>query len=173
VEVRAARASDAAAVAEIYNAGIRERTSTFETRERAPAEMADRIASERYPFLVADRDGEVAGFAATSSYSEREVYAGVAECSVYVRPDLRGRGIGSALVDALAAEAARRGFHKLLGKVFASNEASMRLVERGGFRVVGTHVRHGRLDGEWRDVILVERSLHTTPEALAGQPTMG
>ena len=165
MSIRAARAGDAAAVAEIYNAGIRERTSTFETRERSADEIEERIASVRHPFLVAELDGRIAGFAATSSYSGRDVYAGVAECSVYVDPALRGRGVGTGLLDALATEAAGRGFHKLLGKLFATNEASMRLMARGGFRVVGTHHRHGRLEGEWRDVILVERSL-------AGQPTM-
>ena len=166
MRIRAASAGDAAAVADIYNAGIRERSSTFETREREPEEIAARIAGERHPFLVAELDGRVAGFAATAPYSDREAYAGVAECSVYVDAALRGRGIGSALLEELAVEAGRRGFHKLVGKLFATNEASMRLVRRGGFRVVGTHVRHGRLDGEWRDVILVER-------CLAGQPTMG
>jgi L-amino acid N-acyltransferase YncA len=173
VRVRAARAEDAAAVADIYNAGIRERSSTFETREREPAEMAERIGGERHPFLVAELDGRVAGFAATARYSDRDAYAGVAECSVYVDADWRGRGIGSALLSELATEAAARGFHKLLGKLFDTNEASMRLVRRAGFRVVGTHVRHGQLDGEWRDVILVERSLEGPPDGLAGQPTMG
>ena len=162
--VRAARADDAAAVAAIYNAGIRERSSTFETRERDPAEIASRIASDAV-FLVADVDGAVAGFATTAPYSERDVYAGIAECSVYVDPERRGRGVGTRLLDALAMDAERAGLHKLVGKLFADNEASMRLVERCGFRVVGTHERHGRLDGEWRDVILVERTL-------AGQPTM-
>ena len=166
MRIRAASAGDAAAVADIYNAGIRERSSTFETREREPEEIAARIAGERHPFLVAELDGRVAGFAATAPYSDREAYAGVAECSVYVDAALRGRGIGSALLEELAVEAGRRGFHKLVGKLFATNEASMRLVRRGGFRVVGTHVRHGQLDGEWRDVILVER-------CLAGQPTWG
>ncbi len=163
--VRAARADDAAAVAAIYNAGIRERSSTFETREREPAQVAKRIASEVL-FLVTEADGRVVGFAATSPYSDREAYAGIAECSVYVDPELRGRGLGTELLGALATEAERLGLHKLIGKLFASNEASMRLVARGGFRVVGTHERHGRLEGEWRDVILVER-------VLAGQPTMG
>jgi L-amino acid N-acyltransferase YncA len=166
MEIRAARADDAAAVADIYNAGIRERTSTFETREREPAEVAERISAGRFPFLVAELGGRVAGWAAMSEYSGREVYAGVAECSVYVDSDVRGRGVGTALLAALAGAAADGGFHKLTGKLFDTNEASMRLVARSGFRVVGTHLRHGRLDGEWRDVILVERSL-------AGQPTMG
>lgn len=166
MEIRAAAAGDATAVAEIYNVGIRERTSTFETREREPEEIAQRIGTERFPFLVAEVDGRVGGWAATSEYSGRGVYDGVAECSVYVDPGLRGRGVGTALLAALAEETGRRGFYKLIGKLFDSNEASLRLVNRGGFRVVGTHLRHGTLDGEWRDVILVERSL-------AGQPTMG
>jgi L-amino acid N-acyltransferase YncA len=157
--VRAARAEDAAAIADIYNAGIRERSSTFETREREPAEIAEAIAAGRHPFLVAELSDRVAGFAVTSPYSERDCYAGVAECSVYVDPGARGSGVGRALVEGLAEEAARRGFHKLVGKLFTSNEASLRLMESTGFRVVGTHYRHGRLDGEWRDVILVERSL--------------
>jgi phosphinothricin acetyltransferase len=163
--VRAARADDAAAVAAIYNAAIGERTSTFETREREPAEIADRIASAAV-FLVAEASGRVGGFAATSTYSEAEAYAGIAECSVYVDPELRGRGLGTELLDALASEAGRLGFHKLLAKLFDNNEASVRLLARCGFRVVGRHERHGRLDGDWRDVILAERHL-------AGQPTMG
>jgi L-amino acid N-acyltransferase YncA len=163
--VRGARADDATAVAAIYNAGIRERSSTFETREREPAEIAGRIATDAV-FLVAEADASVAGFAATAPYSEREAYAGIAECSVYVDPERRGRGLGTQLLEALAEEAERAGIHKLVGKLFATNEPSMRLVARCGFRVVGTHKRHGQLDGEWRDVILVER-------VLAGQPTMG
>jgi L-amino acid N-acyltransferase YncA len=158
MEIRPARSDDAAAIAGIYNAGVRERTSTFDTRERDPEEYSDSLRSERYPFLVAELDGRVAGFAAMSEYSRsREVYAGIAECSIYVAPELRGRGIGSALLAELADEAARRGFYKLIGKLFANNEGSLRLMERAGFRVVGIHERHGTLDGEWRDVTLVER----------------
>jgi phosphinothricin acetyltransferase len=159
VDIRAARPEDAAAVADIYNVGIRERTSTFETRERGPAEIAEAIVAGRHPFLVAELDGRLAGFSVTSQYSDRDCYAGVAECSVYVDPGVRGRGVGTALLEGLAEEAGRRGFHKLIGKLFDSNEPSLRLMERTGFRVVGTHLRHGQLDGEWRDVILVERSL--------------
>jgi L-amino acid N-acyltransferase YncA len=159
VRIRPARAEDAASIADVYNAGIRERTSTFETREREPAEIAAAIADGRHPLIVADLGDRLAGFAVTSQYSERDCYAGVAECSVYVDPEARGGGVGTALMEGLADEAARRGFHKLIGKLFTSNEPSMRLMERTGFRVVGTHYRHGQLDGEWRDVILVERSL--------------
>jgi phosphinothricin acetyltransferase len=166
MEIRAARPEDAPGIAAIYNAGIRDRTSTFETRERTPGEISERIETDSRPFLVANVDGRVGGWAAASEYSGREVYAGVAECSVYVDSRLRGRGIGTALLAALAEESGRRGIHKLVGKLFEGNEPSMRLVTRSGFRVVGTHLRHGMLEGEWRDVVLVERSL-------AGQPTMG
>jgi L-amino acid N-acyltransferase YncA len=159
LELRAARAADAEATAAIYNEGIAAREATFETRLRRGADFLAQIGSPRHPLLVADLDGRVVGCAWTTPYSERECYAGVAECTVYVASELQGRGVGARLCEALAAEAERRGFHKLLGKLFATNEASIRLFGRCGFRTVGVHLRHGRLDGEWRDVIVVERLL--------------
>lgn len=99
------------------------------------------------------------GSAWTSPYSDRPCYAGVAEASVYVTAEARGRGIGTALCEELAREAERRGLYKLLGKLFTTNAASLRLVRRCGFREVGLHRCHGRLEGEWRDVLLVERLL--------------
>ena len=159
IEVRAARTDDADAIAAIYNEGIEGREATFETRPRSGADFLAQIGSPRHPLLVADADGRVAGCAWTTPYSERDCYSGVAECSVYVAGAARGRGVGARLCDALSAEAERRGFHKLVGKLFASNEASVRLFRRCGFRTVGMHLRHGRLDDEWRDVIVVERLL--------------
>lgn len=88
--------------------------------------------------------------------------SGIGEASVYVAPEARGKGVGTALAEALAAEAERNDFHKLLGKLFTDNVASIRLVERCGFSSVGTHRRHGQLDGEWRDVLVVERLLNGT-----------
>ena len=156
MKVREAAISDAAAVAAIYNDGIAGREATFETRPREPAEIEARIASGTHPLLVAELDGDVAGWAGLAPYSDRSAYRGVAECSVYVASARRGRGIGTHLLDALAEDAERRGFHKLLGKLFPTNAASVALVRRGGFREVGLHRRHARLDGEWRDVLLVE-----------------
>ncbi len=92
-------------------------------------------------------------------YSDRPAYAGVVECSVYVSRERRARGLGGQLLDALAVEAKIRGRWKLTGKLFAENEASARLVRSRGFREVGVHRRHGRLDGAWRDVLVVERLL--------------
>lgn len=151
--------ADAEAITAIYNAAIDERSATFEARHRSKDEIAERIESSPLPFLVAREEGTVLGWGALAPYSEREVYAGVTEASVYVAAAARGRGVGTRLVEALTDAARRQGIHKLLGKIFESNVASVRLVERCGFRTVGVHRRHGKLDGDWRDVILVERLL--------------
>jgi L-amino acid N-acyltransferase YncA len=155
VEVRAGEPSDAAAIAAIYNEGIEGREATFETRPRTPSDVEGWFGAE-YPLLVADLDGAVAGWARLAPYSERPAYRGVAECSVYVASARRGQGIGTRLLAALTEDAERRGFHKLLGKLFPANAASVALVRRAGFRDVGMHRRHARLDGAWRDVLLVE-----------------
>jgi L-amino acid N-acyltransferase YncA len=159
--VRAAVADDAAALAAIYNEGIAEREATFETRERTADEVAAWIAEGR-PFVVAeDARGGLAGFARVSAYSDREVYAGVGEYGIYVDPDARRGGIGAALLDALVAAAEAAGYHKLTSKLFTSNTASLALARRCGFHEVGIHRHHARLDGEWRDVLVVERLLGT------------
>ena len=106
--------------------------------------------------LVGERAGGVVGWARVAPYSPRACYSGVVEGSVYVLARERGRGLGSALVAALCEEAERAGFHKIVGRLFADNESSRRLVAKHGFREVGTHLRHGRLDGDWRDVLVVE-----------------
>ncbi len=160
VEVAPAGRGDADAIAAIYTGAIEERSATFETRGRTPEEIAERIETSTLPFLVARDDGAVVGWAALAPYSDREVYAGVTEASVYVAPDARGRGVGTRLAEALADAGRRQGIHKLLGKIFETNTASVRLVERCGFRTVGVHRRHGQLDGEWRDVVLVELLLN-------------
>jgi len=158
--VRIAGAADAAAIAEIYNQGIEERTSTFDTEPWTPADI-DRwlTAGERLPLLVAELDGAVVGWARILAYSDRAAYAGVGEVSFYVERAARGRGIGRRLLEAIEESARERGYHKLIGKLFPENEASAALLRRCGWRDVGLHRRHGRLDGEWRDVLLVERLL--------------
>jgi phosphinothricin acetyltransferase len=156
---RKASSADAAAICAIYNAAIAERGSTFETEPRSAVDFNERIRAEGYPLLVAEVDGEVIGWAGLASYSDRPCYSGIGECSVYVAPEARGKGAGTELAEALAVDAERQGFHKMLGKVFTKNVASIRLCERCGFSSVGVHRRHGQLDGEWRDVLVVERLL--------------
>ena len=154
--IRAAKPGDAAAIAAIHNQGIEERVATFETEPRLSPDVAARIEGGEL-LLVAERGGEVLGFASVSPYSSRAVYAGVGEASIYVARDARGLGVGAALVEALAAAAAEQGLHKLVGRLFTSNEPSVALFRKHGFREVGVHRRHSRLDGRWRDVLLVER----------------
>jgi L-amino acid N-acyltransferase YncA len=157
--VRPATGSDAEAIARIYNQGIEERSSTFETEPRTPADVASWLASaDRLPVLVAE-DGEVRGWSRVLAYSDRAAYSGVGEVSVYVDSAARGRGLGRALLEALEQRARELEYWKLVGKLFTDNAASAALVERCGWRTVGLHLRHGRLDGEWRDVTLVEKAL--------------
>ena len=157
--LRPATPADAPALAAIYNEGIAEREATFETRPRTPAEIEAWIA-EGLPFLVAeDGAGAPAGFARLSGYSDRCVYAGVGEHGVYVATAARGRGVGRALLVALCDDAERAGYYKLTSRIFTSNAASRALHRAAGFEEVGVQRRHGRLDGEWRDCVLVERLL--------------
>jgi L-amino acid N-acyltransferase YncA len=159
MQVRRAEPADTEAVAAIYNHGIAERQATFETRTRRPQEVAGWLEEGR-PFLVAaDADGTVLGFARVSPYSIRRAYAGVGEHGVYVDPAARGRGVGRALLEALAQAAEAAGYHKLTSRVFTTNAASLALHRACGFTEVGVQRRHGRLDGEWKDTVLVERLL--------------
>ena len=157
--VRPAREADAEAIAAIHNQGIAERTATFETRPTDPGRVAELI-THWVLCLVHEGAAGVDGFAKVGSYDDRShYYEGVGEATIFVERGARGRGVGRALLSALADAAAERGFHKLVAKVIAENEASLRLFRSSGLRVVGTHRRHGQLDGEWRDVVVVERSL--------------
>jgi L-amino acid N-acyltransferase YncA len=156
-KIRPAAAGDAEALARIHNQGIAERVATFETRVQDPSEIAREIAAGRL-VLVAELDGTVVGWAGVGPYDDaHDYYSGVGEATLYVDPGARRSGIGAALLDALADEAERRGYYKLIGKIFTSNRASIALVRACGWREVGVHRRHGRLDGEWKDVLVVER----------------
>jgi phosphinothricin acetyltransferase len=154
--VRPATSADIARITAIYNEGIEDRVATFETSPRSEADVATWLAEE-LPLLVAEDDGAVAGFARLSAYSDRCVYEGVGEHGVYVARAARGRGLGRVLLDALAAEAAARGYYKLTSRIFADNAASLAAHRAAGFEEVGLQRRHGRLDGQWKDCVLVER----------------
>ncbi|HEX8207493.1 MAG TPA: arsinothricin resistance N-acetyltransferase ArsN1 family A [Solirubrobacteraceae bacterium] len=156
--VRPASEGDAASIAAIYNEGIEDRVATFETTPRSGDDVVGWLSSP-LPVLVAEIDGEVAGFARVAPYSDRCVYGGVGEHGVYVARWARGGGLGRALRDALAGAAEEAGLYKLTARIFSDNEPSLAAHRAAGFREVGVQERHGRLDGEWRDVVLVERLL--------------
>lgn len=155
LEIRPFVPGDWPAVEQIYAQGIAGRLATFET-ETPTWEQFDmgRLPGHR---LVAVEDGRVVGWAAVSPTSSRECYAGVVEHSVYVDQEKRGRGIGAALLHALVESAEAGGIWTIQSSIFPENEASVRLHERVGFRVVGRRERIARLDGVWRDTVLVER----------------
>ena len=163
--LREARPDDAAAATAIYNEGIAERVATFQTVPQEPNALRERIEAGRFPVVVAESDdGRVVGFAATSAYSDFPPYAGVIEFAVYVASDARRSGVGRALMEALATAGREAGFYKLIGKVFTANGPSISLLRECGFREVGVHERHGRLDGEWKDVLVVEKRLGDAAE---------
>ena len=155
---RAAVAADAAAIARIYNEGIEDRLATFETRSRSAEEVAGWFDGS-LPFLVAEDGGAVVGWARVSPYSDRCVYDGVGEHGVYVARSARGAGVGRMLLEALCEEAGARGFYKLTSRVFTDNGPSRAVHLATGFEEVGIQRRHGRLDGHWKDCVLVERLL--------------
>ncbi len=161
---RPAVPGDAGRIAAIYNEGIADRVATFETAPRTEADILAWFARP-YPIVAVEADGDLHAFAAMSSYRDRACYAGIAEFSVYVASEVRGRGAGRVAMHALIAAAERAGYWKLVSRVFVENTASRRLLLSVGFREVGVYENHGRLDGIWRDVVIVERLI---PANLAG-----
>ena len=146
---------DAAAVAEIYSAGIADRIATFETRPRTAADVES--WPERYPVVVVEEGSRVVAWASASAYRpDRSAYAGVRDFSVYVARDARGTGAGRAALAGLIDVCREAGHWKLLSRIFPENLASLALCRSMGFREVGTYRRHAQLDGVWKDCVIVE-----------------
>jgi len=155
MNARPATSADAAAIARIYNRGIAGRIATFETQPRSAADVLAWFDGV-HPIVVVEEAGEVIAVAATSIYRPRECYSGIAEFSVYVAREARRRGAGRRAMEALLREAEAHGFWKLLSRVFVDNAASRALLHSLGVREVGVYHKHGKLDGRWRDVVIVE-----------------
>jgi L-amino acid N-acyltransferase YncA len=154
-EIRPLLPSDWPAVEAIYAAGIATGNATFETEPPTWDDFdAGKLPGQR---MVAIDGTEVTGWAAATGVSDRCVYAGVAEHSVYVAPDQFGKGVGAALLRALIARTEAAGIWTLQSGIFPENRASLALHERCGFRIVGTRERVGQHHGVWRDVVFVER----------------
>jgi len=154
VRIRVLTAKDWPAVSSIYRDGIATALATFETATPTWVDWDKRhLPLGRF---VAASD-LVIGFAALAPVSSRGVYAGVAETSVYVAADWRGKGVGRALLEALITESESYNLWTLQASIFPENEASLKLHQRAGFRVVGTRRRIAQLNGVWRDTVLLER----------------
>ena len=163
MQARRATVADTPSIARIYNEGIEDRVATFETSPRSAEDIAGWFDG-LHPVVVVEEAGQIIAFASTSTYRPRECYKGVAEFSVYVARQHRGRGAGRVALHALMDQAIEAGYWKLVSRVFPENVASLQLLRSLGFRDVGTYKNHGQLDGRWRDVVIVERLLVEAPE---------
>ncbi len=172
LHIRRARATDAAAIAQIYNQGIRSRMATLETAERTPEDRAVWLTerSVRFPVLVALDAQGVAGWLSLNPFSPREAYRSVADVSVYVDGRARRMGVGSRLLQAGMTEASRQGFHKLVLTLFPENHAARALYLRHGFQSVGILRQQGVLDGRWRDTEMMDYLL-PPPLPTASEPS--
>ncbi|HUN31686.1 MAG TPA: GNAT family N-acetyltransferase [Trebonia sp.] len=155
--IRPMRAADASQVLAIYQAGLDTGQASFETSAPTWAAFdAARLPAHRH-VAAEPASGRILGWVAASPVSDRCVYAGVIEHSVYVDPAQHRTGIGSGLLAALIASAEAAGIWTIQSGIFPENTASLRLHERAGFRIVGRRERIGRHHGQWRDTLLVER----------------
>jgi len=164
LRTRLATPADAAAIAAIYNEGIADRIATFETELRTSEQLATQLIEkgDRFPTVVVEREGRIVAWGGAGAYRSRPAYSGVAEHSVYVARAARRTGAGREALNALCRVYAERGFWKIVSRIFPENTASLALHERCGFRVVGVYHRHGKLDGQWRDCVIVERLLDSS-----------
>jgi phosphinothricin acetyltransferase len=160
--VRPATAADAAAICLIYNQGIEDRLATLETELRTPDERRQWLAarSPRHPVIVAEAPGAgPVAWASLNVFNAREAYQFVADISVYVERQWRGKGAGRVLLARLVELGREHGFHKLVLSAFPFNPGGMALYEKMGFRTVGIYEQQGQLDGQWVDTIVMERLL--------------
>jgi phosphinothricin acetyltransferase len=153
---RPSRREDAAAITEIYNQGIEDRIATFETEPRAISDIMPWFDQAQGFFSVIEPSGKLVGYAVAHPYSDRCCYRGVGEFSVYVRRSHRGRGVGQIAIAALIEAARAEGLWKLMSRIFPENRASLSLLRRMGFKEIGVHEKHGKLEGVWKDCVIVE-----------------
>lgn len=142
-------------VVEIYLQGISTGIATFQTQA---ADWADWNRSHLHHCRIGAFEGDILiGWAALSPVSGRPVYAGVAEVSIYIAEDFRGRGVGKKLLLKLIEESESAGIWTLQSGIFSENKASIKLHQQCGFRIVGCRERIGKRDGQWKDNLLLER----------------
>lgn len=155
-ELREMLPSDEARVLEIFQQGVNSGMATFETTvPTAEAWNMDYFNDCRW--VLENEANEVVGWCALKPVSKREVYKGVAEVSIYFDNDYQGKGLGSILLKKMILDSERHGFWTLQANIFSENEASLRFHQKNGFRIVGMRKKIGKLNGEWKDVIMLEK----------------
>ena len=158
IEIRSATADDIPFITEVYNDAILNTTATFDTEVKS---IEDRMLwfknhDSSHPIIVAEDNGVLCGWASLTAWSDRCAYNGTAEVSVYVHKDLRGKGIGKALLEILILKGESKGLHYLLSRIASGNEASIHLHTIFGFRHIGVMKEVGFKFGNYVDVHLME-----------------
>lgn len=167
MKIRSAVAADAEAMRELYNYEVLQSNTTLDLVPRSLEEQKQWITerSGGLRAIVAEVDGNVAGFASLSFYRDRPGYRSAVEDSVYVAGNIQGQGIGSALLTELIETAKAHGFHTIMSRIVGPQEASVRLHQKFGFTMVGIERQVGRKFGHWHDVGLMQLMLeNSTPE---------
>jgi len=163
LEIRPTSVADLPSITEIYEHAVREGTATFELVPPNLAEMTRRfqaLVDSGFPYLVAELDGDVAGYAYASSYRPRPAYRFTVENSVYLRPAIHRRGVGRQLLERLIAECEARGFRQMIAVIGDSaNAASIGVHAACGFQMIGTHPGVGLKFGRWLDTVMMQREL--------------
>ena len=168
--IRPANLDDIPAIARIYGHAVRHGTASFELEAPDEAEMARRMKAIRdggFPYLAAEVDGRLAGYAYASLYRVRPAYRFTLEDSVYVAPDMHGHGVGRKLLDRLIAECTALGFRQIIAVIGDSTrqQPSIRLHAACGFAMIGTFPNVGYKFGEWLDSVYMQRALGDDPTA--------
>lgn len=159
--IRQATSEDTESILRIYNQGIEDRIATLETETKDSSYMEAWFKDHqgRFSVMVAEREGEVIGWASLNPYSHRCAYSGVADLSVYIDRGYRGQGVGSSLLESLEEEAKGNGFYKIVLFTFPFNQVGQGLYQKMGYRQVGIFEKQGVMDGEFIDVMIMEKLL--------------
>jgi L-amino acid N-acyltransferase YncA len=161
IRLRDATQADVPRICTIHNQGIEDRVATLDVDPHGLDEQMDWFQHHgpRHPVIVAESAGDIIGWASLNQFSPRSAYRFVADLSVYIDRQWRGKGIGTRLLQEIEAHARSLAYHKIVLSAFPFNQAGMRLYERFGFRTVGIYHEQGLIDGRWVDTIIMEKLL--------------
>lgn len=160
-KTRLASINDLGAILNIYNQGIEDKIATLEESQKDIEYMTEWFNNhkERFAVLVIEDNDEIVGWASLNAYSNRSAYAGVADLSIYIRRDYRGKGVGSSLLKEIECTAIKNDFNKIVLFTFPFNNLGQGLYKKNGFREVGVFKNQGKLDGRFVDVMIMEKLL--------------
>lgn len=160
--IRSCEASDVSSVVEIFNHYVKHETCTFQLQTLSHQQMADKVNDvlHDYPFLVIEQDAQVVGFAYGSRWRQKQAYDRSVEVSIYIKHQLKSKGMGQLLYSALIQELKKRGFHLAVACLTLPNPKSIALHERLGFHRVGVFTEAGKKFGQWHDVGFWQKKLN-------------